>query len=61
MKEVHAEIYDYAYHGRPCILFGPSGAGKEFVARYYYKVFKKYSPVKGPFLTHIAAKITKNQ
>jgi len=58
MKEVHAEIYDYAYHGRPCILFGPSGAGKEFVARYYYKVFKEFSPTKGPFLSLNCAGLT---
>lgn len=58
MKEIHAEIYDYAYHGRPCILFGPSGAGKEFVARYYYKVFKEFSPLKGPFLSLNCAGLT---
>jgi DNA-binding NtrC family response regulator len=41
MKLVYKEIADYAKYGLPCLLFGPSGSGKEFVVNYYYSVFKK--------------------
>ncbi len=41
MKEVYEEVADFAFHQRSCILFGPSGSGKEYVARYYYSVFKE--------------------
>lgn len=41
MKAVCEEVGRYAFHGRNCIFFGPSGAGKEYLARYYYKDFIK--------------------
>jgi transcriptional regulator with AAA-type ATPase domain len=50
MKIVYEEIDDYAFHGRPCIFFGPTGAGKEFVAHRYYETFcKTRNPQKRPF------------
>lgn len=53
IKEVYNQISDYARHGRPCILFGPTGAGKEFVARYYYQEYCKHRKTKNkiPFLS----------
>ena len=39
MKRVFSEVADYAVHGYPLILFGPTGTGKEFLAKYYHKVF----------------------
>jgi len=35
-KEVYSEVAAFARHGRPIVIFGPSGAGKEFLARHYY-------------------------
>ena len=40
MKLVYKEIADYAKYGLPCLLYGPSGSGKEFVAEQYYTIFK---------------------
>lgn len=40
MKKVYREIEAFAKHGFNCILFGPSGSGKEFLAHHYYKVFR---------------------
>jgi hypothetical protein len=39
MKAVCKEVATYAFHGRNCIFFGPSGSGKEYLARYYFKEF----------------------
>jgi transcriptional regulator with AAA-type ATPase domain len=39
IKEAYDAIQDYAFHGLPCILFGPTGAGKEFAAQHYYDTF----------------------
>jgi len=44
MREVYGEIEDYAFHGRSCILLGPSGAGKEYLARHYHATFAKARP-----------------
>gem|GEM_PF-3130282 len=41
MKEVYEEIADYAFHGRSCVLFGPPGCGKEYVARFYQRKFQE--------------------
>ncbi|MCB0666494.1 MAG: sigma 54-interacting transcriptional regulator [Saprospiraceae bacterium] len=40
MLEVLQELYDYAYHGRGCIIYGPSGSGKEFAALYYWQIYR---------------------
>lgn len=39
MQKVFAEVADYATHKYPLILFGPTGTGKEFLAKYYHKIF----------------------
>jgi hypothetical protein len=39
MKGVYGEVANLAYHGRHCIFFGPSGAGKEYLARHYHREF----------------------
>ena len=41
MIEKYEEVADYARHHQPCVFFGPSGVGKEFLAQYYYKSIKK--------------------
>ena len=45
MLDVFREVYDFAHHGQPIIMFGPSGAGKEYLARYYYKQYQKHQIV----------------
>lgn len=42
MKKVYAEVAKYARHGQNCVLLGPTGAGKEFLARHYFEHFKKH-------------------
>jgi hypothetical protein len=39
MKAVYEEVRKYAFHGRNCIFFGPSGTGKEYLARFYFEEF----------------------
>ena len=39
MRKVYKEIEIMARNRKPCILFGPTGCGKEFLARYYHSVF----------------------
>jgi len=36
-KELYKEVSAFAMQGKPIVIFGPSGAGKEFLARHYYK------------------------
>ncbi len=43
LLDVYAELADYAFQQRPCILFGPPGSGKEFAARRYYEKFSESS------------------
>jgi len=38
-KELYNEVGAFAKQGQPILIFGPSGSGKEFLARHYYKVF----------------------
>jgi DNA-binding NtrC family response regulator len=40
MLKVLEEVNKYAENGYPVLLLGPSGSGKEFVARDYFKVYK---------------------
>jgi DNA-binding NtrC family response regulator len=42
MKKIYKEIEKFAKVGFNCILYGPSGSGKEFLAKHYHKFFKKY-------------------
>jgi len=42
MKKVYAEVAKYARHGQNCVLLGPTGAGKEFLARHYLVHYNKY-------------------
>ena len=60
IKEVYKEINDYAFHGRPCILFGPTGAGKEFVARHYFNTFKNAGNPDAPFKSLNCAGLTED-
>ena len=36
-KELYEEVEAFARHGKPIMIFGPTGSGKEFLARHYYK------------------------
>jgi len=56
MKEVYEEIYDFARQRKSCIFHGPTGCGKEFLAKYYYRVFAKDG--KKPFLSFNCAGLT---
>jgi hypothetical protein len=47
--EVYVELATYARHGRRCGLFGPSGAGKEHAARYFYQEYARYASGTPPF------------
>ena len=38
-KELYNEVGAFAKQGQPLVIFGPTGAGKEFLARHYYKIF----------------------
>ncbi|MBN1894303.1 sigma 54-interacting transcriptional regulator [bacterium] len=49
MIQVYEEIRDYAYHDQPCLFLGPSGCGKEFAARFYYKIWIESGHGGGPF------------
>ena len=54
MKAVCEEVATYAFHGRNCIFFGPSGAGKEYLARHYHEAYvkeRKESDKKPPFVS----------
>lgn len=35
-KKLYKEVAAFAKQGQPIIIFGPTGAGKEFLARHYY-------------------------
>jgi transcriptional regulator of acetoin/glycerol metabolism len=35
-KKLYKEVAAFARQGQPIIIFGPTGAGKEFLARHYY-------------------------
>jgi hypothetical protein len=38
-RELYNEVAAFAKQGQPIVIFGPSGAGKEFLARHYYNTF----------------------
>ncbi len=40
-KKLYNEVRAFAKQGRPIMIFGPTGAGKEFLARHYYSYFVK--------------------
>lgn len=39
--ELYEEVEAFARHGQPILIFGPTGAGKEFLARHYYNTLIK--------------------
>ncbi len=51
MIKVYQEIEGFARNGLNCILYGPTGSGKEFLARYYYEVFKAHHANAGPLVS----------
>ena len=51
MHEVFEAVNDFARQGQPVILFGPSGVGKEFLARYYFAQFSLATHCKGRFVS----------
>jgi Sigma-54 interaction domain len=40
-KKLYNEVRAFAKQGQPIMIFGPTGAGKEFLARHYYSNFVK--------------------
>ncbi len=36
-KKLYKEVEAFARHGHPVLILGPTGSGKEFLARHYYK------------------------
>jgi len=51
MHEVFEAVHDFARQGQPLIMFGPSGVGKEFLARYYFAQYRKATHCKGKFIS----------
>jgi len=51
MFEVFEAVSDFAIQGQPVILFGPSGVGKEFLARYYFAQYQKATNCSGRFIS----------
>ena len=39
--ELYKEVAAFAMQGQPIVIFGPTGAGKEFLARHYYNTLVK--------------------
>jgi len=52
MKKIYEAIRKYALHGQNCLLLGPTGSGKEFIARYYFDEFVKSHPKHGIYLKY---------
>lgn len=50
MKKVYEEIRKYALHRQNCLLYGPTGCGKDFLARYYYQEFSKSHTTPGRYV-----------
>ena len=40
-KKLYKEVGSFAKQGQPVVIFGPSGSGKEFLARHYYNTLIK--------------------
>ena len=59
MLEVFSAVSDFARQGQPIIMFGPSGAGKEFMARYYYAQYKKATGCTGDFISLNCSQLVK--
>ncbi len=51
MYEVFEAVHDFARQGQPLIMFGPSGVGKEFLARYYFAQYSLATHCKGRFIS----------
>jgi transcriptional regulator with AAA-type ATPase domain len=49
MLALYQEIADYAFHDRSCLFLGPTGAGKDFAARYYHQIWTKSGNGSGDF------------
>ena len=49
MISVFKTVYDFACQGKPVVMFGPSGVGKEFLSRYYFAQYKKATHCNGGF------------
>lgn len=47
MIDVYEKVRDFARLGEPCIFLGPTGSGKEFLAKYYIQEWKKIKPGAG--------------
>ncbi len=42
MLKIYREVKNYAKHKQNCLLYGPTGSGKEFLANYYFEEFTKH-------------------
>ena len=40
MQEAYAKVYDFARNDMPILLHGPTGTGKEYLARFYYRALE---------------------
>lgn len=49
MKAVYDELEDFAANKLNCLLHGPTGSGKEFLARHYYEIFRQKHRDAGDF------------
>lgn len=51
-KKIYQEVKNCAIHGQNCLLYGPTGSGKEFLARYYHEEYKKSHHTKAKFVSY---------
>jgi len=49
IADAYVELASYARHGRRCVLLGPSGAGKEHAALYFYQRYAEQMHGTPPF------------
>lgn len=47
MIDVYEKVRDFARLGEPCMFLGPTGSGKEFLAKYYIQEWEKIKPNAG--------------
>ena len=55
MLTIYKQVSNYARHGQNCLLHGPTGSGKEFLARHFYEEFCKANKPAGKFVAYNCA------
>ena len=55
MLKIYQEVKNFARYKQNCLFYGPSGSGKEFLAKYYFEEFSKIHRNAGLFVPHNCA------